>query len=217
MKAVKKSAYQAVKLPDKIVIERVLEGEKELFEILMRRYNQTLYRVIRSYLRVEKDIEDAMQDTYLKAFHKLHQFRSEATFSTWLIRIGINEALQSIRRKKNERIAGQQNEKVIQLHCDHMNPEKKAIQNERRVLIEKAIDALPQKYRIVYVLREVEEMSNSAVAHGLKLSESNVKVRLHRSKKMLKETLYKLSSEAELFEFGNSYCDKLVDKVLQKI
>src|SRR5690606_37096556 len=90
----------SARLEDEVVVRRVLSGEKELFEILLRRYNQTLYRVIRGYLRDESDVEDAMQDTYLKAFDKLEQFQGKAAFSTWLIRIGINEALLRLRKLK---------------------------------------------------------------------------------------------------------------------
>ncbi|MDV3309332.1 MAG: sigma-70 family RNA polymerase sigma factor, partial [Cyclobacteriaceae bacterium] len=93
----------SARLEDTVVVRRVLSGEKELFEILLRRYNQTLYRVIRGYLRDEADVEDAMQDTYLKAYDKLEQFQGKAAFSTWLIRIGINEALLRLRKLRRVR------------------------------------------------------------------------------------------------------------------
>ena len=91
--------FSTVRITDNEVIKRILLGEKELFEILMRRYNQTLYRVIRGYTSSESDIEDIMQEAYLKAYEKLDQFRGGSTFSTWLIRIGMNEALQKLRKK----------------------------------------------------------------------------------------------------------------------
>ncbi|MGH2643781.1 MAG: sigma-70 family RNA polymerase sigma factor, partial [Chitinophagaceae bacterium] len=102
--------YKVVRISDKKVSEisdvevarRVIQGEKELFEILLRRYNQLLYRVIRGYLSDEKEVEDIMQDTYLHAYEKLQQFRGDASFSTWLIRIGINEALGRIRKLKKQ-------------------------------------------------------------------------------------------------------------------
>ncbi len=219
MKAVKKNYPKTGKLSDEVVVEHILEGEKELFEILMRRYNQTLYRTIRSYLHTEKDIEDAMQETYLKAFQKLCQFKNEAAFSTWLIQIGINEALQHLRKGKKKRTAnsGLNDNIIYSSDIRKVNPEKKAIQNETRLLIEQAVDKLPEKYRIVYVLREVEGLDNSSIANCLKLSESNVKVRFHRSKKMLKESLYELSSDAELFEFGDARCDKMVNTVMNNL
>lgn len=219
MNAIKKADYKTTKMPDIVVIQRVLDGEKELFEILVRRYNQTLYRVIRSYLKLEEDIEDTMQDTYLKAFGKLHQFKDDAAFSTWLVRIGINEALQRIRKRSSvQSLKNVQAENdVFQPESQQMNPEKKAIQNETRLLLEKAVDQLPEKYRVVYVLREVEKMDHKSIAKCLGLSEGNVKVRFHRSKEMLKEIFCKLSNDVELFEFGDSRCDKLTSYVMQKI
>ena len=88
-------------LPDHLVVEKVLNGETELFEILMRRYNELLYRTVRSYINQDSDVEDIMQDAYVKAYQKLYQFKNKSTFSTWLVRIGINEALQRKRKFKN--------------------------------------------------------------------------------------------------------------------
>lgn len=219
MEALNKADYKATKIPDNVVVNRVLDGEKELFEILVRRYNQTLYRAVRSYLKSEKDIEDTMQDAYLKAFRKLHQFKNDAAFSTWLVRIGINEALQRIRKQsrvQSVKIAQTEND-TFQPESRQMDPEQKTIQNETRLLLEKAVDRLPEKYRVVYVLREVEKMDHKSIAKCLALSNSNVKVRFHRSKEMLKEILCKLSNDVELFEFGDSHCDKLTNYVMQNI
>lgn len=218
MKTLKKADYKTTKIPDNVVVQRILDGEKELFEILMRRYNQTLYRAVRSYIKTEADIEDTLQETYLKAFWKLHQFKNDAAFSTWLIRIGINEALQRLRKQAAVQQFGSiQNENELPSTNSSMNPEKIIIQGETRAFIEKAIDQLPEKYRVIYMLREVEGMDNRAIAECLELSESNVKVRFHRSKEMLKEILCNLTDEVELFEFGDSRCDNLVNEVMQKI
>lgn len=219
MKALKKADYKTTNIADNVVVHRVLDGEIELFGILVQRYNQTLYRAVRSYLKSEKDIEDTMQDTYLKAFSKLHQFKNDAAFSTWLVRIGINEALQSIRKRskvQSVKIARTEDD-VFQPESRQMDPEKKTIQNETRLLLEKAVDQLPEKYRVVYVLREVERMDNKSTAECLELSEGNVKVRFHRSKEMLKEILCELSNDVELFEFGDNRCDKLTNYVMQNI
>lgn len=205
------------KLPDNTVVKRVIGGEKELFEILMRRYNQTLFRVVRSYLKDEEQVKDIMQDTYLKAYLKLDQFNNEAKFSTWLIRIGINEALQRLRKRKQNNIISIEDHKEIDRGSEQMNPEKKAIQNENRQLIEQAVDRLPEKYRLVYMMRAFEGMENAEIAACLLLTESNVKVRFHRAKKMLKETLYEFSSATEAFEFGNEKCDYIVDQVMKRI
>lgn len=210
-------------LSDMDVVKRVLAGEKELYELLMRRYNQKLYRVIRAYLKDECDTEDALQNTYLKAYEKLHQFSGNAQFSTWLIRIGINEALGWLR--KNEASGCRQ---TVQSKLPGglmpelsdtktMNPETKMIQQEMQQILEKAIDALPPKYKIVYMLKEVEDMSTSEVTASLQISESNVNVRLHRAKSLLKESLYELSASKAVFVFGLRRCDILVESVMAKL
>ncbi len=221
MEALSVDKFTAIKISDTEVVKRVLKGEKELFEILIRRNNQTLYRVIRSYLNSEDDIKDIMQDSYIKAYQKLEQFNEMAAFSTWLIRIGINEALQFLRKSK--RVSNNFGKKetidaVFQLpDTNQMNPEKQLIKIETRALVERAIDLLSEKYRAVFVLHEVEGMTNPEIAACLDLSDANVKVRLHRAKKYLKEELYKLSSDATVFEFGNHKCDAVVLNVMGRI
>ncbi|MCC6838820.1 MAG: RNA polymerase sigma factor [Flavobacteriales bacterium] len=205
---------------DRDVVERVVGGETGLYEILMRRHNQTLYRAVRSYLHDGEDVEDAMQEAYLKAFAKLSQFKGESAFSTWLVRIGINEALQQLRKQRTMRVVSdtadaEQLERIAD--TGQMNPEQRTIQGEHRRLLEQAIDRLPEGYRAVYMLREVEGMAVAEVARALDLTESNVKVRLHRAKDMLKEALWKEHAQAPAFEFGSSRCDRLVEVVLARI
>lgn len=201
------------------IIEKILDGEIELFEILLRRNNELLFRTIRSYIDVEDDIEDVMQDTYIKAFEKLYQFRNDAKFSTWLIRIGINEALQRKRKSvKHQTIALQQDDTVLQIEDQNiMNPERKTIYKESSSFMERAIDTLPENYKVVFMLKEVEGMGISEISKCLDLSNSNVKVRLHRARTMLKTSILKLTNYSDIFEFGNSKCDRLVDNVMQEI
>lgn len=221
MNAIQPDRFALTKLPDSKVVERVLEGEKELFEILLRRYNQRLFRVIRSYIHSEDDVRDIMQDAYVKAYLKLHQFNNQSNFSTWLTRIAINEALQHIR--KNKRLVTNYGkteslENVFQLpDTNTMNPEKQTIKTETRALVEQAVDRLPEKYRVVFVLQQVEGLSNPEIAACLKLTDSNVKVRLHRAKNLLKEELFKTTHDASIFEFGNHKCDAVVANVMQRI
>ncbi len=222
MKALKINDHTTSEMPDHIVVSKVLRGEKEWFELLMRRHNQSLYRVIRSYFKEEAEVEDAMQEAYIKAFQKLDQFRGDASFGTWLIRVGINEALQRIRKRKRQpndaSNATELNEKIHHLFPhNNMDPEKKAIQVETRLMIETAIDKLPEKYRVVYMLKEVEGLKNPVIAAALNISESNVKVRAHRAKTLLKEHLLKMSSSVNIFEFGYSRCDRLVAVVMSRI
>jgi RNA polymerase sigma factor (sigma-70 family) len=209
-------------LGDAAIVKRILSGEKELFELLLRRYNQTLYRVIRSYLRQHDEVQDAMQNTYLKAFDKLSQFRGDAAFSTWLIRIGINEALLRLNAAKKGKVifmhsAQELPDNLTQIPDKNMNPEKTFINNEAKQLLEQAIDKLPEKYRIVYILKEIDGMESRQIEQALGLTEANIKVRFHRAKKLLKESLYEVSSNQEVFQFGNAHCDSVVSFVMSRI
>lgn len=209
-------------LDDAEIVKRVLAGEKTLFEILLRRYNQTLFRVIRGYLRDEDDVQDTMQNTYLKAFDKLHQFQGHAAFSTWLIRIGINEALVRLKDMKKQKTIYLKpdfaaDEKINQIPDKQLNAERVIIRQETQRILEHAIDMLPEKYRVIYILKEVEGLSNSQVIETLDISDSNIKVRLHRAKSLLKDSLFKLSSGGEVFEFGNRKCDAMVKFVMGAI
>ncbi len=221
MEAIQPERFALTKLSDSQVIFRILDGEKELFEILVRRYNQRLYRVIRSYISQEDDVRDIMQEAYVKAYLKLRQFHNQSSFSTWLIRIGINEALQVIRKRKrqSEHYGKTESlENVFQLaDVNQMNPEKQIIKFETRGLVERAVALLPEKYRIIFVLHQVEGLSNSEIAECLKLTEGNVKVRLHRAKNLLKEELFKTAHDAAVFEFGNHKCDLMVEAVMNRI
>lgn len=211
------------KISDSDVVRRILAGEKELYEILLRRNNQTLYRVVRSYLKEEKEIEDIMQNTYLKAFEKLYQFKHHSKFTTWLIRIGINEALTRLKEKGKYFTLYESEDKSSKLNLlefpdsKQLNPEKIIIRQEAKQMLEKAIDKLDLKYRAVYMLREIEELSISDISDCLKLSNTNVKVRIHRAKSKIKENLYELSSKKDLYEFGYNKCDNLVEKVMKTI
>lgn len=208
-------------LSDAEVVGRVLDGEKALYEILMRRHNQTLFRAVRSYLGKEEDVQDAMQEAYLKAFAKLDQFKGESAFSTWLVRIGINEALQMLRKSHTMRVHADPDvrlERLAQLpDTGQMTPEQRTIQTEDRKLLEQAIDRLPEGYREVYMLREVEGMGVGDVAHCLGLTESNVKVRLHRAKAMLKDAIWAHHARSPVFEFGSAHCDFLVAAVMARL
>ncbi len=202
-------------LNETLIIQHVLNGEINLFEVLMRRYNQLLYRSIRSYVDAEKDVEDIMQDTYIKAFEKLYQFKHDARFSTWLVRIGINEALQRKRKIKYQAISLHQEDKVLQIEDRTiMNPEHKTMHIEYSNFMEKAIDELPEKYKIVYMLKEVEGLGISEISTCLDLTKSNVKVRLHRARTMLKDSLLSLTGFKNIFEFGDTKCDRIVANVM---
>lgn len=211
------------KIKESEVIKRIIGGEKELYEILVRRNNQILYRIIRSYLKDGAEIEDIVQDTYVKAFTKLYQFKLESTFSTWLIRIGINESLARLKEKGklnhlNQQSGNLKSNTILEIpDCKQLSPQDKMIQNEAKQLLEKTIDSLDSKYRIIYIMKEVEEMSLKEISIALGLTVANVKVRLHRSKKMLKEKLYEVASDKNIFEFGFNRCDRITENVMNAI
>ena len=213
--------FRESRLADQDVVKRVLSGEKELYEILLRRYNQRLYRVIRGYLNSHEDVQDIMQEAYLTAYEKLDSYRFEANFSTWLIRIGINKALARI--KKNSQLIIQSDESdlknpIIERSDEKGNqPENKLIQMEMKEALENAIDQLPKKYRAIYVLKEVEELPISEISELLDISISNVKVRAHRAKNLIKDQLMGQIEPNEIFEFGFSRCDLVVEHVMRRI
>ncbi|WP_420601416.1 RNA polymerase sigma factor [Flagellimonas sp.] len=222
METIKINDLNYQKLSESEIVKRILSGEKELYEILLRRNNQKLFRVIRSYIKDGSEIEDIMQNTYLKAFEKLYQFKHSSSYGTWLIRIGINEVLARLREKDKvvnlyQRTSEVKQNIILEIpDKNQLNPEKRIIRNEAKQLLEDAIDSLNIKYRTVYMLREIEEMSISEISECLDVSKSNVKVRLHRAKNMLKERLYELTTNKEdVFGFGFSRCDNITDSVMR--
>ncbi|MEO6903033.1 MAG: RNA polymerase sigma factor [Bacteroidia bacterium] len=223
MKEITINDYNNHKINERDVIKRILAGEKELYEILVRRNNQKIYRIIRSYIKDEAEIEDVMQDTYVKAYTKLYQFNLESTFSTWFIRIGINESLARLKEKGkfyhlNEQSPNFKANTILEIP-DHkqLNPQDKMMQNEAKRLLESAIDHLEAKYKAVYVMKELEEMSLKEISVTLDLSVANVKVRLHRSKEMLKEKLLEVTHDKNVFEFGFNRCDRLTENVMKRL
>lgn len=205
-------------MSDKEIVNGILSGEKQLYEILLRRNNQLLYRVIRGYIGKEDDVEDIMQETYILAYQKIHQFRGDAAFSTWLIRIGINESLKHLRKQKKtmDKPFEKDITDTIAGH-NRMNPEAVTINFETGQAIDKAIDQLPPKYRSVFVMYEVEGLSMSEVSQALDITISNVKVRLHRAKNLLKDTLKDPTAIEGAYLYGAKHCDTMTENVLKKI
>jgi RNA polymerase sigma-70 factor, ECF subfamily len=209
-------------LSDEDVVRRVTAGEGALFEILMRRYNQRLYRVARSIVRDDAEAEDVMQQAYLNAFAHLGQFAGRAKFSTWLTRIAVYEALARRRRRRGL--------PEIDSMPDHddggggltssaLDPEQVAITAELRSVLEASIDSIPEMYRTVFVLREVEGLSTAEAADCLESSEDVVKTRLHRAKALLRrELLARAGTGARLaFTFHAVRCDRVVAAVFGRL
>lgn len=206
-------------LTDDLIINRILLGKREYYEILIRRYNSLFYKTARGILSKEEDIEDVMQDAYIRGFEKLHQFRKEAKFSTWLGRILINCALQhlnKLKRKSLISIDALKNEEMERLQENTIDDNPEVGENLKKAL-ESAISRLAPKYRIVFILREMEQASVADTAALLEITEENVKIRLHRAKNMLKEMLRSEVSSLDLFTFHASRCSRIASRVMNHI
>jgi len=206
---------------DEDIVERVKAGETALYEILMRRYNQRLYRVTVAILRDSAEAEDVMQDAYVRAYEHLGQFERRAPFATWLTRIAVHEALARIRQRGHyepldETEDGEISMKMVDASPD---PEQSAAHTETSELLEAAVLGLPESYRAVVMLRDVEEMSTKDVADVLELSEENVKVRLHRGHAMMRSWLLaRVGSRGKrAFPFMGERCDRVVRVVLERV
>jgi RNA polymerase sigma-70 factor (ECF subfamily) len=214
---------EAAGLSDEEVVARVRAGDTPLFEIVMRRYNQRLFRAARAILRDDADAEDAVQQAYLAAYAHLDQFAGAARFSTWLTRIAIREALGKLRTRKRRGEVALDEGAVEEMMTDDGNepasPEAEAERRELGGLLEAAVDTLPEIYRVVFMMREVEQLSTQETADCLELSEEAVKVRLHRARAMLRENLFKRvdQSLAGTFPFLGARCDRIVANVLAKL
>jgi RNA polymerase sigma-70 factor, ECF subfamily len=173
-------------LTDEEIVARILGGEIELFELIMRRHNQRLYRAARAIVRDESEAEDVMQEAYVRAYVHLKQFAGKAKFSTWLTRIAVHEALVRLRNRNRYDKPGPtletSEDPMDRLPSAESTPEEHLQTRELGNVLEEAIESLPLGFRTVFVLRAVEEMNTSEVAECLDLSEENVKVRLHRAR-----------------------------------
>lgn len=207
---------------DQELVGRVKGGDVSAFELLMRRHNQRLYRVVRSVLGAGSEAEDAMQETYFSAFTHLGQFQGRAKFSTWLLKIGINEALGRVRRQgrvvaledlpEDKRAMREPDEAVP-------TPEQHASNRQMGAIVEAALDRLPLEYRQVFVLRMVESLDTAETAAVLGLTEDNVKQRLHRARAMLQGHIETQVGNAaqSVFGFLGARCDSVVANVMARI
>jgi len=210
-------------LTDEAVVARVCAGETALFEILMRRYNQRLFRAARAILRNGAEAEDAVQQAYISAYEHLHQFAGAARFSTWLTRIAIHAAFARGRalgrRGEIEWDERQQEEIMSKLDARVAPPEELAAHRELAALLERIVDDLPERYRLVFMMREVQQLSTAETAECLEVSTEVVKVRLHRAKAMLREAMAARVDDAavETFAFLGERCDRIVRRVLAQL
>lgn len=204
---------------DTEIIAKVLGGETQLYEILVRRYNGFLYKIGRSYSLTHHDTEDLMQETYVNAFFSLSKFENRSSFKTWLARIMLNQCY----RKKQK--AASRYETAVETHPENSSPmssnqrstEKVILNKELGRVLESALIQIPDDYRMVFTLRELNGLSVAETAEAFNISESNVKVRLNRARSMLRTAIGKMYSPDEIFEFNLVYCDRMVERVMAQI
>jgi len=210
-------------ISDDEVVTRVRTGETGLYEMLMRRYNQRLFRVIRSVLNNDGEAEDVLQETWVRAYEHLDQFEGRASFSTWVTRIAFHEALARTRNSKRrtplENSRGEIMAEADRRQTTSETPESEAIRGQLGQMLQAAVDGLPETYRSVFVLRAVEQLSTSETAECLELSEEAVKTRLHRSRALLRRELENRLGPAitEAYAFLGTRCDRIVTHVLERI
>jgi RNA polymerase sigma-70 factor (ECF subfamily) len=204
---------------DEHIVRHVIAGQTALFEVLMRRHNERLYRTARAILRDDREAEDIVQQAFVNAYTHLAQFGGRAKFSTWLIRIAVHEALAQARRQGRHQALNSAEHSVSQPVRTMPDPEKQAFARELAALLESAIDLLPDGAREVFMLRQVEGMSTAEVAEALDLSEDVVKARFSRARARLRLDLYKRAGLAlpETFRFLRPRCDRVVAGVLGRI
>jgi RNA polymerase sigma-70 factor (ECF subfamily) len=199
-------------LTDNEIIERILVGEKKLYERIIRKYNPRLYRVGIAIVKEDSIVEDLMQNAYVRAYEHLPRFEHRAAFGTWLTRIMINECLQFVKKRKHA-TAFERQKRYNMNNYEEKTPDKVAINRELAQVLENALFELPEKYRLVFVMREMEDMSIAETTEALSLSESNVKVRLNRAKSMLREKLNEYYKSNQIFHFYLTRCDRVVANV----
>jgi RNA polymerase sigma-70 factor (ECF subfamily) len=203
---------------------RIAAGDTAEFTQLMRLHNRRLYRLARTVLRDDAEAEDALQDAYLTAFRTIGQFRGDAALATWLSRVLLNECFARLRRDTRRQkvvpiVQPDESEVDAIPQEDSERPDRILARKQLRALIESKLDALPEAFRLVFVLRSVEDLSVEETARTLDIPEATVRSRYFRAKAMLREALARHIdlAERDVFEFGGERCDRIVDQVLARL
>jgi RNA polymerase sigma-70 factor, ECF subfamily len=224
--AAKAVAYDT--MDDSALVELARSGDTAVFRTIMQRHNRRLYRVARGILGDDADTEDVVQETYVKAFENLAGFRGESSLATWLTRIAINEALGRRRKRRPTTdlssldMVDEQGEVRVLIfpgvRVDN-NPERDASHAEIRRLLERAIDELPEAFRIVFVMREIEQMNVEETASQLDIPPETVKTRLHRARRLLREALHEKLGSAlqDTYAFDGERCERMTQAVLRRM
>jgi RNA polymerase sigma-70 factor, ECF subfamily len=209
---------------DEELVRLVLSGETALYEILMRRYNQRIYRMVTMIVRNDAEAEDVMEEAYVRAYQHLGDFAGRAKFSTWLTKIAIYEAMDRVRYEaKHGRRRGDATDGSVDimdtLKSADRDPEAQTYDRELKIVLERAIAALPEMYRTVFLLRVVEGLDVHETAAALGVGLETVKTRLHRGRALLRKELERRAGivAPEIFSFHASRCDRVVEGVFRRI
>lgn len=213
---VSKDSIQQSVLADEEIVRRIKDGETYLFEIIMRRYNQRLFRVVRAIVKNNSETEDVMQEAYVRAYQHLDQFQGRAKFSTWLTKIAVYDAYARVRDGKRTSDSDDFQERLM---TRERSPEEQTLDSELRSLLEVAVDSLPHDYRAVLMMRDIEGLSTTETADCLNITEENVKVRLFRARSLMRRQLLEKVGAAtpQAFGFLGARCDQMVACVLERI
>lgn len=220
-------AIDYANLDDAALVARVQHGDRDAFRQIMRHCNQRLFRAARGVVNDDAEAEDVVQEAYVHAFEKIGSFRGESSVLTWLTRIVLNGAHSRLRQRREtvdieeaDRHASQ-GDRIVPFPSKFGNedPAAAAARSQIRMLVENAIDELPEPFRIVFVLREIEGCSVEETASSLELRTETVKTRLHRARRLLRAALTDTVSASltDAFPFLGSRCDRMTEAVLKRI
>ncbi len=205
------------KYSDLELIQKILNKETALFELIIRRNNPFLYRIGKMYRFSHEDTQDLMQDSYVQAYIHLNQFENRSSLKTWLSKIMVNQCYKKSQKWTSKSVESLENNTHIFAQAGSTETSNKVMNTELSSVIEKALLRIPEDYRTVFTLREVNGLNVSETSEILEISESNVKVRLNRAKTYLRTEIEKFYSKEEIFEFNLIYCDAMVNRVMEKI
>jgi RNA polymerase sigma factor (sigma-70 family) len=225
--AVTHAAIDYAGLDDNALVALATAGEREAFRHIMQRCNQRLFRVARGVIGDDAEAEDIVQQAYTNAFDKLDTFRGDASLHTWLTRIVLNEAHGRLRQRRPtvnlDQIDAAQSDdgRVVAFPSKFgaEDPAAHAARTQVRHMLEHAIDALPEPFRIVFLMREIEECTVEETASNLGLRPETVKTRLHRARRLLRTALEGslAATLTEAFPFLGARCDRMTETVLHRI
>jgi RNA polymerase sigma-70 factor (ECF subfamily) len=210
-------------IPDEELVRLLSSGDRGALALLIRRFDQLLYRTARSILKDDSEAEDALQEGYLLAYRSIRKFRHEAKLSTWLVRIVANVAMAQLRKNRRRASVVELDETALQKMYDGSThpeqPDEALSRADTRRLIEAKIDALPAAYRVVFVLRAVQELSVEEISEALGIPKATVRSRFSRARNLLRKSLAKEFDAAltDVFPFAGARCDRMLDSVMTQL